>query len=216
MHRDCLCGDRTERRGARQGSSQLISSFGGGSQGGNPTTRRPGCGSPLARARCKCTPRAGVHGEGQGGRHSHCQLSHERSEAVDSRRVERFDAQAFREGPRRVYLCPLWHALKARRYRHWLPGGLIRRSGTPAQDHARLVWHVPPILYLYGSYLERPSGGCGKMTTINIKYQQPSVGEAARVRGLCGRVALIPYLGSTYILASKRITQLAILVIAIS
>eukprot|EP00965_Chrysotila_dentata_P219178 6190977-Pleurochrysis_carterae.AAC.2 len=30
---------------------------------------------------------------------AHCHLSHERSEAVDSRQVERFDARAFREGP---------------------------------------------------------------------------------------------------------------------
>eukprot|EP00965_Chrysotila_dentata_P192749 6175351-Pleurochrysis_carterae.AAC.2 len=90
-HSDCRCGDRSERRGARRGSNQLISSRGGGSQGDNPTTRRPGRGSPLAQASCECAPRAGVRGGGQGGRQSHCQLSHERSKAVDSRRVRQFD-----------------------------------------------------------------------------------------------------------------------------
>eukprot|EP00965_Chrysotila_dentata_P177034 5846690-Pleurochrysis_carterae.AAC.1 len=44
-------------------------------------------------------PRVGVRDVSQGGRHSHCQLSHERSEAADSRRVERFDARAFRDVP---------------------------------------------------------------------------------------------------------------------
>eukprot|EP00965_Chrysotila_dentata_P249415 6208880-Pleurochrysis_carterae.AAC.1 len=57
---DGRCSDRSERRGARQGSSQLISSRGGGSQEDNPATRRPGRGLPLAGASCKRTPRVGV------------------------------------------------------------------------------------------------------------------------------------------------------------
>eukprot|EP00965_Chrysotila_dentata_P261856 6214384-Pleurochrysis_carterae.AAC.1 len=38
---DYGCGDRSEHRSPRRGSSQLISSCRGGSQGGNPSTRRP-------------------------------------------------------------------------------------------------------------------------------------------------------------------------------
>eukprot|EP00965_Chrysotila_dentata_P262847 6214687-Pleurochrysis_carterae.AAC.8 len=90
----------SERRSAQRGSNQLKSSRGGGSQGDSPTTRRPGRGlPPLALASCECAPKAGVRGVSQGGRHSHCQLPHERSEVVNSRRVAQFDAQAFREGP---------------------------------------------------------------------------------------------------------------------
>eukprot|EP00965_Chrysotila_dentata_P175422 5790095-Pleurochrysis_carterae.AAC.1 len=70
-----------------------------GSQGNNLFTRRPGRSSPLALASCECAPRAGVRGVRQGGRHSHRQLSPERSEAVNSERVGRFDARAVREGP---------------------------------------------------------------------------------------------------------------------
>eukprot|EP00965_Chrysotila_dentata_P199518 6179429-Pleurochrysis_carterae.AAC.2 len=77
----------------------MSTSRGGGSQGDNPPTMKPGRGSPLALASCECAPTAGVRGGGQEGRLSHCQLSHKQSEAVNSRRVERFDAWAFREGP---------------------------------------------------------------------------------------------------------------------
>eukprot|EP00965_Chrysotila_dentata_P038121 1266960-Pleurochrysis_carterae.AAC.1 len=88
-------GDHFERQSARRVLSQLTSTCGGGSQRDNPTTRKPERGSPLARASCEGAPRAGVRGGGQGGRHSHCQLSRERSKAVDSGRVRRFDARAF-------------------------------------------------------------------------------------------------------------------------
>eukprot|EP00965_Chrysotila_dentata_P144587 4775786-Pleurochrysis_carterae.AAC.1 len=40
-----------------------------GSQGDNPSTKRPGRGSPLALASCECAPRAGVRGVSQGGQH---------------------------------------------------------------------------------------------------------------------------------------------------
>eukprot|EP00965_Chrysotila_dentata_P208104 6184518-Pleurochrysis_carterae.AAC.1 len=48
------CGDRSGHRSARRGSNQLISSCGEGSRGGNPFTRRPLRGSPLALASCEC------------------------------------------------------------------------------------------------------------------------------------------------------------------
>eukprot|EP00965_Chrysotila_dentata_P003437 111879-Pleurochrysis_carterae.AAC.1 len=56
---DYGCGDRSEHRSARRGSSQLIFSCGKGNQGGSPSTRRPGRGSPLALASCECAPRVG-------------------------------------------------------------------------------------------------------------------------------------------------------------
>eukprot|EP00965_Chrysotila_dentata_P076316 2520431-Pleurochrysis_carterae.AAC.1 len=45
-------GDHSARRSAQRGSSKLMSARGEGSQGGNPSTRRPGRGSPLALASC--------------------------------------------------------------------------------------------------------------------------------------------------------------------
>ena len=51
---DYGCGDRSERRSALRGSSQLTTSCGEGSRGDNPSTRRPGRGSPLALASCEC------------------------------------------------------------------------------------------------------------------------------------------------------------------
>eukprot|EP00965_Chrysotila_dentata_P064316 2131199-Pleurochrysis_carterae.AAC.1 len=56
---DFGCGDRSGHRSARRGSSQLKSFCGEGSQGGNPSTMRPGRGSPLALASCECAPRVG-------------------------------------------------------------------------------------------------------------------------------------------------------------
>eukprot|EP00965_Chrysotila_dentata_P066521 2202452-Pleurochrysis_carterae.AAC.2 len=60
-------GDHLERRSARLGSSQSISTCGGGSQGDSPTTRKPRCSSQLARASCERTPRVGASGDSQGG-----------------------------------------------------------------------------------------------------------------------------------------------------
>ena len=90
-------GGHSGRRSAPRGPDKLMSTCGEGSQGGNPSTRRPGRGSPLALASCGRAPRVGVRGVCQGSRHPHCRLSHERSEAGDSRRVGRFDARAVRE-----------------------------------------------------------------------------------------------------------------------